>query len=70
MTISHIQMERLLDIADRYVTVEETKLKLTVEQLKFRNEQDERVTKAQEKLAEGMIVTGSVSHSNTPVSSG
>jgi hypothetical protein len=51
------QVERLLDIADRYVRVEEHKLRLTVDQLRVRNDHEERAVAAQEKLAEGQTVS-------------
>lgn len=52
------QFDRLLGILDRYVTMEEQKFAIGVEQLSVRNAMDEKAVAAQEKMAEGVKISG------------
>jgi len=49
---------RLLDLIERFVVIEERKLMLTIEQLKVRNMLETRAVAAQEQQAKGLRVSG------------
>lgn len=54
------QVDRLIELLERYVRVEEAKLQLAYQQLAVRNKLEERTTLALEKQADGLKFTGDI----------
>jgi hypothetical protein len=63
-------MDCLLNLVERFVLCEETKLKLAVHQLEIKNALEERAVKASEDQAKGLKIEGKVTASPGVVPAG